>query len=83
MPSVMPSSARASGPIRWWVVVRRVRDEALGVAQVVGDLDQPQRVEAAEGAGLAAFDFERDHLAAARHLLFGERVPAGWSARPG
>src|SRR6185437_12934180 len=33
---------------------RRMRDEALGVAEIVGNLDQSERVLEAEGAGLAA-----------------------------
>ena len=49
-----------------------MRDEALGVAEVVRDLDEAQRVLEAEGAGLAALDLEGDHLAAARHLPLGE-----------
>ena len=38
---------------------RRMGDEALGVAEVVGDLDDLQRVGEAEGRGLAALDVER------------------------
>jgi hypothetical protein len=43
-------------------------DQAFGVAQVVGNVDQLQRVHEAEGARAAAFDVEGDHGAAAVHL---------------
>ena len=38
---------------------RRMRDQALGVAEIVGDADELERVEEAERACLAAFDLER------------------------
>ena len=48
---------------------RRMRDQAFGVAEIVGDADQLQRVEKAERAFLAAFDFERAQRRAGPHLL--------------
>ena len=46
-----------------------MRDQAFGVAEVVGDADQPQRIEETEGAFLAAFDFERAKRRTREHLL--------------
>ena len=39
-----------------------MRDQALGVAEVVGDADQLQRIEEAEGRRLAALDLEGHDL---------------------
>src|SRR6266699_95892 len=39
---------------------RRMGDQALGIAEIVADLDEPECVLEAEGAGLLAFDLERD-----------------------
>src|SRR5580692_8624224 len=47
----------------------RVRDQALGVAEIVADAYQLERVLEAEGAGLAALDLERHQGRAAPHLL--------------
>ena len=49
-------------------------DEALGVAQIVGDLDDLQGVGEGEGALLAAGHVEGQHRAAARHLAHGQLV---------
>ena len=42
----------------------RMRDQALGVAEIVGDGDQLEPIEEAEGAFLAALDLERDQVGA-------------------
>ncbi len=47
-------------------------DDAFRIAQIVGDLHDPERVLQAESRLLAAFDLEGDHLPAARHLLSGD-----------
>src|SRR5690349_9056382 len=52
---------------------RRVRDQALGIAEIVGDSRQLQPIEAAEGAGLAALDLETDQRRAGAHLLLHHR----------
>src|SRR5258708_39834404 len=44
-------------------------DEALGVAEIVGNPRYLQRVEAAERTRLAALDLEADQRRAAAHLL--------------
>src|ERR687896_535368 len=44
---------------------RRMGDEALGVAEIVGDARDLQRIEDAEGGGLAALDLEADQRRAA------------------
>jgi hypothetical protein len=49
---------------------RRMGDEALGVAEIVGDPRDLQRVEAAERAGLAALDLEADQVEPARICFF-------------
>ena len=49
----------ASGAGAWWW---RVGDDALGISQVVGNLDQPQGIEKAEGGRLAALDVEGHDL---------------------
>src|SRR5690242_15392592 len=48
---------------------RRMRDQALGIAEIVGDADERERVEEAERAGFAALDLEGDQGRAAGHLL--------------
>ena len=50
-----------------------VGDETLRVAEVVADLDDLERIHAAEGRILAALDLEGDQRAARRHLPLGER----------
>src|SRR5437762_301691 len=52
---------------------RRVGDEALGIAEIVGNPRQLQRVEAAERAGLAAFHLKADQRRARAHLLLHQR----------
>src|SRR5437588_4304896 len=65
------------GPrLRRQALMRRgggVGHEALGVAEIVRDTRDLQRVEAAERAGLAALDLEADQRRARAHLLLGER----------
>src|SRR5258708_29216840 len=46
-----------------------VRDQTLAVAEIVRDLDQPERVLEAESAHLAALDRERHERARPAHLL--------------
>src|ERR1700756_4179577 len=48
---------------------RRMGDEALGIAEIVGDARELERIEAAERARLAALDLEADQRRAAAHLL--------------
>src|SRR5258708_21711657 len=52
---------------------RRMADQALGVAEIVRDVDDLERVEKAEGGVLAAGDAEGDEGTAALHLARGER----------
>jgi len=54
------------------VVVGRMGDEALGVAEIVGDAHEPQRIEETERRRLVARDLEGDQRGAAAHLL-GDR----------
>src|SRR5690606_1810762 len=42
----------------------RVSDETLCVAQIVGDSDEPQRIDESEGPLLSADDLEGHHLSA-------------------
>src|SRR5690606_31395954 len=49
---------------------RRMRDQALRVAEIVGHLDYVERVLEAEGLRLPARDIEADQRRAALHLLF-------------
>src|SRR6185369_16741781 len=51
----------------------RMRDEALGVAEIVRDLRELQLVEHAERGRLAALDLEADQRRAAAHLLLHQR----------
>src|SRR6185437_6180027 len=51
---------------------RRMGDDALGVAEIVGDPCELQRVEAAEGAGLAALHFKPDKRRSGAHLLLDQ-----------
>ena len=44
IPSLMPSSARCAGVSRWCVVVAGCVMQALGVAKIVADADQFERV---------------------------------------
>ena len=50
----------------------RVRDQALGVTKVVGDLDQRQRIEETERAGLAARNLKGDQVRSGAHLLLDD-----------
>ena len=52
---------------------RRMRDEALRVAEIVGDLDDLKRAQHVEGAALAALHVKGDHGA-------GRRSSGGWRA---
>src|SRR5258708_30948170 len=45
-----------------------MRHEALRIAEIVGDVDEPQRVEKAKAALLAAGDVKADETAALLHL---------------
>ena len=51
-----------------------VGGEALGIAQVVGNVDQLQCIEKAEGGVPPARELEGDHAAAPAHLLRRKRV---------
>src|ERR1700753_3613129 len=51
----------------------RMGDEALGVAEIVGNLGEPQAVERTERGGLAALDLEADQGRARAHLLLDGR----------
>src|ERR1700729_957915 len=46
-----------------------VRDQALGIAEIVGDACKLQSVERAECARLAALDLEADQRRSGAHLL--------------
>ena len=73
MPSEMPSAAAR---FRRKSLMRRgrgMRHEALGVAQIVRDIDQLQRLLQTE-RGVLAGDLERHDAAAAAHLRAGEFV---------
>ena len=75
MPSEMPSSRadrRADAVVRRR---RRVRDQAFGIAEIVRDLDEAERVLEAEGGFLAALDLERRPSGR-------RRSSAAWRARP-
>src|SRR6516225_1443020 len=48
---------------------RGVGDQTLRVAEIVRDIDEPQRIHEAEAALLIASDIEADESAALRHLL--------------
>src|SRR5260370_23038926 len=52
----------------------RVGDEALRIAEIVRDVDEPQRVEKAKAALLAAGDVKADETAALLHLPTREIV---------
>src|ERR1700675_756362 len=52
---------------------RRVRDQALGVAEIVADADELERVLKTECRLLAALDLEGDQGRAAAHLLLHYR----------
>src|SRR4029078_9876214 len=52
----------------------RVRNEALGVAEIVADLEDRERVHEAERVLLIALHLERDHRASAIHLLQSQLV---------
>src|ERR1039458_4452882 len=51
----------------------RMGDEALGIAEIVGDPRQLQRVEKAERPGLAALDLETDQGRSGTHLFLDQR----------
>src|SRR5271167_2806135 len=56
---------------------RRMRDEALGVAEIIADANELERILEAERGVLAALDVEGDEGGAAAHLFlrdFGLRV---------
>src|ERR1700751_4720555 len=65
------------GPLRWGGPLmrrrRRMRDQALGVAEIVADADELERVLETERRLLAALDLERDQGRAAAHLLLHHR----------
>src|SRR3546814_1054499 len=52
---------------------RRMGDEALGVAEIVGDVDKAKRVHHAKRARLSAGDLEGHQRAAALHLALRQR----------
>src|SRR5215472_13238799 len=53
---------------------RGMSDEALGVAEIVGNLDDAQRILEAERASFSARNNESDQIAAAGHLAAREGV---------
>ena len=57
-------------------------DDALRIAEIVGDVDQAERIEEAEAALLVAGDVEADEAAA---LLICRRASSycGWLGSPG
>src|SRR2546430_3035007 len=66
------ADAELSARLRCQPLMRRRRgmgDEALGVAEIVRDARDPQRVEAAERGLLAALDLEADQRRTGAHLL--------------
>ena len=73
MPSVMPSSLRCCWRDALVRGGRRMGDQALGVAEIVGDAHQLERVLERERALLAARHLERDQRRAAAHLLLHDR----------
>src|SRR5471032_457348 len=50
----------------------RMGDEALGIAEIVGDPCQLQRVEATERSGFAALDLETDQGRSGAHLFLDQ-----------
>ena len=50
-----------------------MRDQALGVAEIIADADEPERVLETERRLLAALDLEGDQRRAAAHLLLHDR----------
>ena len=68
-PSPMPSCGALRGRQPLVRRRRRMRDQALGVAEIVGDADELERVEEAEGAVFAALHLERAQRRARLHLL--------------
>src|SRR5215472_11339546 len=52
---------------------RRMRDQALGVAEIVADADELERVLKPERGALAAFDLKSKQRRAAAHLLLHDR----------
>ena len=69
--SKMPSSARRQPLMRRR---GRMRDEALGVAEIIADLENRERIHEAERALLVALHLEGNHRAAAIHLLQSQLV---------
>ena len=61
---------------------RRMGDQALGVAEIVGDAHELERVLEAERAGLAALDLERHQVEPPR-ICRCTIAACGWSGRPG
>ena len=61
---------------------RRMGDEALGVAEIVADANELERVLKAERGLLAALDLERNQGRAARICRCAISA-CGWSGRPG
>src|SRR5262245_3906483 len=51
---------------------RRVRDQALGIAEIVADAHEPERVLEAERGLLTALDVERHQRRARSHLPSGD-----------
>src|SRR3954467_4097091 len=69
------ADAERSAVLRLEALMRRggrMRDEALGVAEIVRDLGKLELVEHAERRLLAALDLEADQRRAAAHLLLHE-----------
>ena len=73
MPSLMPRSARCLRPEALMRGRRRMGDQALGVAEIVGDTHELERILEAECGVLAAVDLEGDERRAAAHLLGDDR----------
>src|SRR6202044_41484 len=65
------------GALRWRQPLmrgrRRMRDQAFGIAEIISDADELQRVLKTERRRLAAVDFESDQRRTAAHLLLRRR----------
>src|SRR6188508_3492455 len=48
---------------------RRMRDQAFRVTEIIGDADESERIEKAEGAFLSAFDLKRTQRRTGTHLF--------------
>ena len=62
---------------------RRMRHDALGIAEVVADLRKPERVQELERGGFAARNIERDHGRTTTHLFLDDGCMRMIRARPG